>query len=52
MYVLKWDELWWGILTAVVTYLAQMLVDFDPGISLWVTENAVKPLLESMVVTG
>ena len=30
----------------------KMLVDFDPGISLWVTESAVKPLLESMVVTG
>lgn len=30
----------------------KMLVDFDPGISLWVTERSVKPLLESTVVTG
>lgn len=30
----------------------KMLVDFDPGISLWVTEHAVTSLTESMVVTG
>jgi hypothetical protein len=30
----------------------KMLVDFDPGISLWVTERSITPLTESMVVTG
>ena len=30
----------------------KMLVDFDPGISLWVTETAITKLTESMVVTG
>lgn len=30
----------------------KMLVDFDPGISLWVTERSITPLAESVVVTG
>lgn len=30
----------------------KMLVDFDSGISLWITERAVEPLVETMVVTG
>lgn len=30
----------------------KMLVDFDSGISLWVTDRSVQPLTESMVVTG
>lgn len=30
----------------------KMLVDFDPGISLWVTERSVTPLTESGVITG
>jgi len=30
----------------------KMLVDFDTGISLWVTERSVGPLTESVVVTG
>lgn len=30
----------------------KMLVDFDPGISLWVTEASIGPLSESVVMTG
>lgn len=30
----------------------KMLVDFDPGISLWVTETSISPLTESVVMTG
>lgn len=30
----------------------KMLVDFDPGISLWVTETAVTPLTRSTVLQG
>lgn len=29
---------------------AKMLVDFDPGISLWVTERAVRPLVTSEIL--
>lgn len=30
----------------------KLLVDFDTGLSLWVTERSVSPLTESVVVTG